>query len=760
MLSMLPLLGGDSYLGLDLTRMDHGMFCELRARLAAGDGFWLSPVLGNGEPLLANSATSLFYLPRWLALAFPPQDAASAFVVLHLVLAAAGAAWLARTFGLRPGAATAAGLAYAWSGVVVDLIVHSMYLLGAAWLPWVWAAGRRALARPGEPAPVGLLVVSLLGLLWGGEPQCFVVSVVLVAAESARRVRGWRPPRGTARVVAAGVCAGLLGLVQWAPTLASAVLSPRLGGLSLDGITVWSFRQPAWPATMLPGVFNQTLAGGLNLWLLDRDATSMDFPWVQAPYLGPLVLVGALLGWRRRRMRFVLVAASVGLVLALGDETPVFGALLRVFPPLGTFRYPAKYLPLVALGVTLAACASWQGLMRRRSVDVAWLWAAGGALAAFGAGAAVVAGQANVLDAVLMLPPGEAAPALGPLLSQVLLEGTARAAALVALSLGLVWWRRGRVVWGVVLVLDLMLAARAQLPTGPPLPPSPLTALGPQAVVCTPNALSNLALTTPNTTPAWRTAAMARLLAFPDVNACDGVASGVPYSMLITRLNHALEVGLTHRYTASARALGCTHVLFDRPPVDATAHVVPNVLPFGPNAALRVYAVEDAIPVAFVVPQPVFQTEALVLQHIPRARTWPAVTALVDDPLAPPQDAHPVLPLGDGARVVGLAWPVRHQAQVVLDGRGGALVGLRTAFHVGWHASQAGRPLRVVRVAGTLVAAVVEDVTAGPVDWEYRAPLFWQGVAAAVLGLFGVLVLLARQRPSRARSKDVTGRTV
>ncbi|MBN2360185.1 MAG: hypothetical protein JXR83_12105, partial [Deltaproteobacteria bacterium] len=148
----LPLVFGHYYYGLDQTQTNVGLLCAIERLLAQDAPLWLSPAVGNGAPLLTRPEAALFYPVRWLALLLPPDAGASLEAVLHLALAAAGATWLGRTFGLRPAAALAAGLATAFSGSYLDLLLHtSIYPAGGAWLPWVWAAARRAL-HPGGRA--------------------------------------------------------------------------------------------------------------------------------------------------------------------------------------------------------------------------------------------------------------------------------------------------------------------------------------------------------------------------------------------------------------------------------------------------------------------------------------------------------------------------------------------------------------------------------------------------------------------------------
>jgi hypothetical protein len=123
--------------------------------------------------------------------------------------------------------------------------------------------------------------------------------------------------------------------------------------------------------------------------------------------------------------------------------------------------------------------------------------------------------------------------------------------------------------------------------------------------------------------------------------------------------------------------------------------------------------------------------------------------AAIDDPLKRlPPGGEINLPMGDGVVDVKLESPIDYRVSVSVNGTGGAIIGLRTAFQSGWHARQNGRDLVIVRSSGQHIAAIVDDVTAGAIDFWYAPPLFWHGVVSAALGLlaFGGVVAASRRR--------------
>jgi hypothetical protein len=137
----------------------------------------------------------------------------------------------------------------------------------------------------------------------------------------------------------------------------------------------------------------------------------------------------------------------------------------------------------------------------------------------------------------------------------------------------------------------------------------------------------------------------------------------------------------------------------------------------------------------------------LLLKGISLSDDAESVVRGIDDPLGRLKGS--TLPGGQGVGLVSFDWPRRERATVRLSGEGGAVVGLRTSFQVGWMAEQAGRPLQVVRAAGSHVAAVVPDASHGPVEFEYRLPGRKRAAASVLAGAFALILGLGM--PFRSR---------
>jgi hypothetical protein len=343
---------------------------------AVRGGSWpvWDPYVSFGHPMLANPNTQVLYPPTWLNLLLVPESAYVALTLLHVSFAAFGLYFFARRLGLGLPASLSASLLWAASGPLLSLVNVWHHLAGASWLPWVLLAADRALGAP------SLRGAALTGLALGaqvlaGSPDMSAFTGLAVAALVLARLDS-RAPFGAAnrRRAATAALALLLGLGlaagQLLPSLELARQSPR-----------WNI-DPGMRAigSLHPGALLKLLSPvPLAELPLDpvRGAALLDegMPFLRSLYLGGPALglvLAALLGPPRRGRRFLALLGAGSLLFALGRHTPVYAALVMVFPPLRSLRYPSKAAVLVALSGALLAgmgVEAWRdaaGARRRR----------------------------------------------------------------------------------------------------------------------------------------------------------------------------------------------------------------------------------------------------------------------------------------------------------------------------------------------------------------------------------------------------------
>src|SRR5207244_60789 len=74
----------------------------------------------------------------------------------------------------------------------------------------------------------------------------------------------------------------------------------------------------------------------------------------------------ALARWPDVRIWILFAIAVLSVLLACGDQTPVFGAIRKIIPLLGIARYPVKFLFVLAFVVPLLAGCGLAAIVQSR----------------------------------------------------------------------------------------------------------------------------------------------------------------------------------------------------------------------------------------------------------------------------------------------------------------------------------------------------------------------------------------------------------
>ena len=354
--------------------------------LHAGDWPLWTHALGNGAPLLANHQSAVFYPPHLLFLLFPVERALGYSLALHLALAGLFAWLWARQLGLGVLGRLVAALAYAGSGFLVGHALFPSMVETVAWLPLLFLLADRLAKR--RRAGDALALGAVLGVQFlAGHAQLWYYGLwatgayALFAGWRVERLEGRRVGRGLARIVllvalAVAVASGAAA-VQVLPTAELAIQSQRADGADWDFAMTYSL----WPwrlVTLLaPDFFGHPA---------DGDYWGYGHYFEDNGYIGllPLMLAGlAVAGWLRksrsgpvlsrepeaaqdppsltdsgdshRCVPFLLATAAVALVLALGDNTPIYPLVFRYMLGFGLFQAPARCLCLYTFAVAMLA---------------------------------------------------------------------------------------------------------------------------------------------------------------------------------------------------------------------------------------------------------------------------------------------------------------------------------------------------------------------------------------------------------------------
>jgi hypothetical protein len=375
-----PLFQGQVLSSQDIARVYTPIAALLGASLRSFDLSRLvwNPDLGAGFPLVADGAATPFHLPLWpFVVALPPDQALTATLLFGYAAAACAMAAFARALGRSVAAAAVAGVGYAWGGFAVGHVVHVNIVAGLPFLPLVLLGLERARTSPTPMRPAVLAGLAWGFLCLGGHPQVALLTASTGLAYAAFRFWPCVDEPAAARVglrvvslflaIGAGIAA-----VYYLPMAELAAQSVRPGS---------GFSQPPGATYSLPAAHLVTALTPFFFYEAPGTYRGAWNPAEMALYPGVVVLLLAGLGLVANRrvpeVRFFALLAFAGIVLALGDATPVH-RLLEFLPVFRSMRAPARYVLLTHLGVCVLAAAGLDAL--RALTTTQRRWAASAAL--------------------------------------------------------------------------------------------------------------------------------------------------------------------------------------------------------------------------------------------------------------------------------------------------------------------------------------------------------------------------------------------
>jgi hypothetical protein len=340
-----------------------------------------NPYTFMGSPFLANSQAGFFYPFNVITAWLPVEQAVSLNIALHLVIAGLGAYALARA-GFRLGrlAAFATGVVFGLGGYLGAQAEHLNQLQALAWLPLMLLpiADFRFSIR-GALKRILALTALITMQVTAGHTQSLYISlvtlgivlitqIVLALIENRSAITSPLLRRAFAPllvVAAAGLLAALLTAVQLLPTLELSRESARAGGLPFNEAGSFSWRPWVIARALLP-TYGDPLFAEYAAYF---GATGLALAVLGAISPSPRPSPGG------RGSRLIAIALVLtGFLLALGVVTPLFNALYRFLPGFNLFRAQARWLIVLALGMSLLIGLGVQRLRDGLTAKQARLW--------------------------------------------------------------------------------------------------------------------------------------------------------------------------------------------------------------------------------------------------------------------------------------------------------------------------------------------------------------------------------------------------
>lgn len=273
--------------------------------------------------LIAPSVDNLAVLATVVKLAFS-------------IIAATGVYRICLAYRGRPEWAAVAGIAFPLTGwfLFFDEASWVTSLTGTAWMVHAWASSVRYARGRGGPIPVFVFLYLAISVEYVFPAVESALMLIAVGAGELAYRRRWQP---VARLVAVSLCAGLAGLITYLPSMLSATVTWR-GNSQINNDRFFTVPWSESLNASLPSAFP-----ALDSWWGYVQPLPMTYiAWFLIPAL-------AFVDWGRARAAWRELSAVGLFAIAFLMWTAGPGTV-------GPLRWPARVLPMLALGLLVLVC--------------------------------------------------------------------------------------------------------------------------------------------------------------------------------------------------------------------------------------------------------------------------------------------------------------------------------------------------------------------------------------------------------------------
>jgi hypothetical protein len=326
---------------------------------------WNSLIL-SGTPLIGDPLFGIWYPPNWLSILLPVEMAINLLFLIHLIWAGVGMFYWMKSEGYHWGGAIVAGLAFCGMPKLIGHIGlgHLGLVSSVAWTPWLLLATRKLVVSLSSTNGGTLKWFAsggvVAGVLFIADPRWLFPAICLAIPYA---IRTFHNEKTNERIL----------LSKWILNISTGVVI-FIGTIS--GLAV----------PMLEFIFHSTRTN-----LSVEEITELSLPlkdligalipqysaWPEAITFAGLTILGlafvALLGKAKGRFFWSVIAVS-SLILALGNQSPVFPFLLRLIPGLSLLRVPARFSFLGFISLSILAGAGMDIFMRNNMAFESKRW--------------------------------------------------------------------------------------------------------------------------------------------------------------------------------------------------------------------------------------------------------------------------------------------------------------------------------------------------------------------------------------------------
>ena|SRR5687767_12774614 len=314
--------------------------------------------LAFSEPLIVPALIAAPAL--WLGAS--PVLAHNLLLLVGLTLTALAAYGLLWLWTGDRAAAIVAGSLFAFNTHTLTRLAHvqALHVYG---LPLALLFTDRLIARPTIHAALGLAAAMTLMAYTSG--YLLVFGSVMVAIALAVRAGDWFPrPRATLAMFALATVVASVAVVPIAIPYRRVAVEQHMIR-SLEIVREYSATLTGYLAAAGRVHFHTWSAGFFD------NPVDAFFPGVAAVLLTMTAIWHAARGAHSRRVVMVCAIGLAGFVLSLGLQTPVYGWLFAIFPPMQGLRAAARFGSLFLLAIALLAGLGLAAL--RREPRARWM---------------------------------------------------------------------------------------------------------------------------------------------------------------------------------------------------------------------------------------------------------------------------------------------------------------------------------------------------------------------------------------------------
>ncbi len=373
-----PLFTGDSILKWDATAIYLPWKLFVCETIFSGNLPLWNPFMGLGFPQMMDPGT--WYPISWIfGIGGYGLFSLSAEYLFHVWLGGMGFFLVLRYFQFDIGLSVSLSIAFLFNGFFIGNAQHLGWIVGAAWIPWIFWAFLKWKSTF-QSRQYGLLLVVFLAMQFtGGYPALFVVtfyalwvSFIFDNLDFRNRKFAWRnllvnPFRATLGAIY-WLQIWLLFAVATLPAWVGLILNlpgiTRANGVATSGQMFGSFPSVGLLSILNPVWFNHWIEKGHGKGSL--DAAQTDISMMNA-YVGGFLVFSAIaflvIGWRKcwfnkEHKKFLLISFMVALfffMLSMGGELPLKSWMNSFLPGFNYFRFPAvvRIFGMIALFLTL-----------------------------------------------------------------------------------------------------------------------------------------------------------------------------------------------------------------------------------------------------------------------------------------------------------------------------------------------------------------------------------------------------------------------